>query len=327
MRAKPLRFVVLLAALVVSVAFSLCIGTVWIPFGEIVTSLAGSGDQLIIVRDLRLPRILLAAMAGGGLAAAGAAYQGLFRNPLADPFIIGSASGSALGATIVLILGLNAGAMGLTTISAGAFVGSLVATAIVFSMAAIGRSMNLTRLLLAGTAIGSAMNALAWILLILGDKPIALIVSTLLGSFVGRGWPDVYAALPWMFVGISGLIAMSRSLDALAAGDEVARGLGLRVRLAVALVMTFAGLLVASSVAVGGVIGFVGLVAPYLARAIVGHRHLLLIPASTIVGAILLLLSDTFARSILSSSELPVGVISALLACPFFLFVLKRVAL
>jgi iron complex transport system permease protein len=312
--------VVLLACLTASIG----LGAVRMSAGELWDGLCGFGESATIIRDIRLPRILLAALAGGGLAAAGAAYQGLFRNPLADPFIIGSASGAALGATIMLIAGASAGALGWSAVSTGAFLGSLAATALVYGTATFGKTMNLTRLLLAGLAVGSAFNALAWILLMLSDKSLAFIVSTLLGSLSGRGWPEFRATLPWTVTGLFGLMAMARPLDALAAGDAVARGLGLRVRLAVALVMIFAGLITAAAVAAGGVIGFLGLVAPFLARPLVGHRHLAVIPASTMIGMILLVLADTVARTAIAPEELPVGVVTALLAGPFFLLVLRR---
>ena len=324
MRSSFFRFLLLAVALIVSLAVAVCIGAVPLSLGEIWDGLNGFGDSATIVRDIRLPRVLLAALAGGGLAAAGAAYQGLFRNPLADPFIIGSASGAALGATLALIAGASAGYLGWSAVSSGAFLGSVIATAIVYFTAAFGKSMNLTRLLLAGLAVGSAFNALAWILLMVSDKSLAFIVSTLLGSLSGRLWPEFWATLPWTTIGLIGLMTLSRPLDALAAGDAVARGLGMRVRLVVALVMIFAGLITAASVAAGGVIGFIGLVAPYLARPLVGHRHLAVIPASTMIGMILLVLADTLARFVRAPAELPVGVMTALLAGPFFLLVLRR---
>jgi iron complex transport system permease protein len=319
----------LLLALAVcaSAILSMCVGSSHFSIGDVVNGLLGLLDDerdVLIIREVRLPRILLTAIAGAGLGAAGAAYQGLFRNPLADPFVIGSASGSALGATVVYLMGISSVWLGLAAVPAGAFAGSLLATALVYATAAIGRGMNLTRLLLAGAAVGSALNALAWILLMLSNRQLSFIVNTLLGSFSERGWPEFYAAVPWIVVGMIGLLILSRSLDALASGDDVARGLGMRVRLVVALVMMFAGLLVAATVAAGGVIGFIGLVAPFLARPLVGHRHIVVIPASALIGAILLIWSDTIARSILGTSELPVGVVTALLAGPFFLLVLKR---
>jgi iron complex transport system permease protein len=323
LRAITLRFVVLAAAAVMSVLAGLAVGAVSLSPLEILHGLAG-GDQATIVRDVRLPRVLLAALAGGGLAAAGAAYQGLFRNPLADPFIIGSSSGAALGATVVLLVGFTAGGFGLSAVPAGAFVGSLTATAIVYATAALGRGFELTRLLLAGAAVGSALNALAWVLLTLSDKSLMFIVNTLLGSFSGRGWAELSAVAPWMTAGLFGLFLLSRPLDALAAGDGVARGLGLNVPGAVAGVMTAAGVIVAAAVAAGGVIGFVGLVAPYVARAVVGHRHLAVLPASTLIGVSLLVIADTFARSAVAPGELPVGVVTALIAAPFFLVVIAR---
>ena len=323
MRSIVPRFGLLAAVALASVVTGLAFGALPLTLRDIVYGFGG-GEQATIVRDIRLPRVLLAALAGGGLAAAGAAYQGMFRNPLADPFIIGSSSGAALGATVVLLLGVTAGGFGLAAVPAGAFVGSLTATAIVYATAAIGRGLALTRLLLAGAAVGSALNALAWVLLTLSDKSLMFIVNTLLGSFSGRGWAELMAVAPWTVVGLIALQLLSRPLDALAAGDGVARGLGLNVPVAVAAVMMAAGVIVAASVAAGGVIGFVGLVAPYLARAVVGHRHAVVIPASTMIGMTLLVLADTLARSVIAPGELPVGIVTALLATPFFLVVIAR---
>lgn len=324
MGAVTAKFAMLGALLLVSAVLGLCLGAVAIPLGDLPTIFDGDFTKVNILRDVRLPRVLLAAVVGGGLAAAGAAYQGLFRNPLADPFLIGSASGASLGATVVLLTGGAAGWLGMAGVPAGAFVGSLIATAIVFLVGTTGRAWEIARLLLAGAAVGTMLNAVTWVLLMRKGESMVAIVSVLLGTLNNRGGADLLAALPWLATGFVGLLAVARPLDALSLGTEAARGLGLPVRWAVGGVMVFAGLLTAAAVAAGGVIGFVGLVAPYLARPLVGHRHLAVVPASAMLGASLLILSDLLARVLVAPAELPVGVVTALLAGPFFLAVLRR---
>jgi iron complex transport system permease protein len=322
--AVTVRFVLLILLVVVSFAIGLCWGSTSIPFRELPEIFNGTSTDATILRVIRLPRVILASLVGAGLAAAGAAYQGLFRNPLADPFLIGTASGASLGATVMLLMSVTTGWLGMSAVPAGAFVGSLVATVLVYVTGTTGRTWDLARLLLAGAAVGTMLNAVTWVLLMRQSKDLKDIIVTLLGSLNGRGWPDVITSWPWLAVGLIGLLVVSRSLDALTLGTDAARSLGLPVRLIVGLVMVFAGLLTAAAVSAGGVIGFVGLVAPYLARPLVGHRHLAVIPASALLGASLLILSDCLARAAVAPSELPVGVVTALLAGPFFLAVLKR---
>lgn len=314
-----IRLALLLMVLLAAGLLGVRVGSTPIPFREFF-----SEEWAVIVREVRLPRVILAILVGGGLAAAGAAYQGLFRNPLADPFLIGTSSGASLGAIVVRLAGLTGTWLGMGAVPGGAFLGSLLASVLVFVTGTAGRTWQLARLLLAGAAVGTMLNALSWILLMRQGEDIAYIIGSLLGSLNNRGWTDIAAVWPWLAIGLTGLMLCARTLDALALGEDAARGLGLPVRRAVAVVMMCAGLLTAASVSAGGVIGFLGLVAPYLARPFVGHRHVVLIPASALIGASLLILSDMIARLAVAPSELPVGVVTALLAGPFFLAVLAK---
>jgi iron complex transport system permease protein len=307
-------------------ALAVAAGPVRIPPERIVRALADPAADPVdraIVSETRLPRALLAGLAGAGLAAAGAAYQGLFRNPLADPFIVGSASGAAVGATLVLVTGWSVSALGVSAVPLGAFAGALAAAALVVAVAGLARGVPLVGLLLAGAAVGSLLNAAVWVLLAAYDQPLERVVNWLFGSFSQRGWPELAAAWPWLAGGCLGLWLASRPLDALAGGEDSARGLGLNVRLASAAVLAFGSLATAAAVSAGGVIGFVGFVSPYLARRVVGNRHVALLPASALVGSAVLILSDTVARTVLAPTELRVGVVTALLAGPFFLLVLR----
>jgi cobalamin transport system permease protein len=327
MRRRGLRILgLLLLMLTVGVA-SLAIGPVQLSATAIVEALLGgrTGDRVnatAIVWELRLPRIALAALVGLALGAAGAAYQGLFRNPLADPFVIGASSGSALGATLVIITAGKTSALGFAAVPLGGFVGAIGAAAIVYFSTAWWGRMPLVGLLLAGSAVSSFLGALVWLLMVLHDEDLAQIVAWLMGSLGGHGWAAVFGGGPYIACGIAGLCALARPLDALSLGEQPAKALGLPLTLVSGTVVAAASLASAAAVAVSGVIGFVGLIAPHLARACVGARHRYLIPASALTGAILLLLADDLARTVAAPVELPVGILTAILGGPFFLVVL-----
>jgi iron complex transport system permease protein len=299
------------------------------------TTTATDDTTAIILREIRLPRVLLAVLVGGGLAMAGAAYQGLFRNPLADPFVIGASSGAALGAAVVMVFGWQGGALGFGAVPLGAFLGALLAAAVVYASAAWSGGVPVVSLLLAGAAVSSFFGAAVWLLLFLNDKRLQIFVAWMIGSLNMRGWETVIGISPYLLGGAVGLGLLARPLDALAFGEETARSLGMRVRLMCGLVIAAASLTTAAAVAAGGIIGFVGLIAPHCARLLVGARHAVLLPASALMGALLLLLADDLARTaplLLPSDdlaqtsrglELPVGILTALLGGPFFLFLLR----
>ena len=317
-----------LAALLLGIGVaSLAIGPVRLPIRDVLGALTegrsgASSQAAAIVWELRLPRVALAALVGLALGAAGAAYQGLFRNPLADPFVIGASSGSALGATLVIVFGGSAGALGFAAVPLGGFVGAIGAAALVYAATAWWGRMPLVGLLLAGSAVSSCLGALVWLLMVLHDDDLARIVAWLMGSLAARGWPAVAAGWPFVAAGVAGLGLLARPLDALSLGEEPALALGLPIRRMTGAVVAAASLATAAAVAVAGVIGFVGLIAPHAARTLVGGRHRFLIPASGLAGAILLLLADDLARTVAAPVELPVGVLTAILGGPFFLLIL-----
>ncbi|MBS0206368.1 MAG: iron ABC transporter permease [Planctomycetes bacterium] len=315
--------------LLVAAILSLGVGAVTISPGRILqvvtnrTAGAAASTELTILWELRLPRLLLACFVGSGLGMAGAGYQGLFRNPLADPFVIGASSGAALGATLAIVTGWQGSILGLACIPGASLVGSLVAVAIVYSIASVGRQVAMVSLLLAGVALSSMLGAIVSLLMFLHEEKLMTIFSWLMGSLSGRGWSALWSSAPLILTGGFLLWMHSRALDALTFGEESAASLGLEMNRFRATIVLSASLITAASVAGGGIIGFVGLIAPHMARSLVGARHVMVIPMSGLLGALLLLLADDVARTIVAPSELPVGIVTALMGCPFFLFLLK----
>jgi len=319
----------LAAALFAALAMALALGAVRLSPAEALAALfSGAGTEpstaAVIVR-LRFARACLAAAVGASLAASGAVFQGLFRNPLADPYVIGSSGGAAFGAVLAIAMGTGAGAMGFSRIGLAAFAGGLGSTLVVYLVAGATRlRSDASSLLLAGTALGSLFSALVSIVLALKDKDLHQAWFWLLGGFSGRGLPELAAAAPAMLAGFIAALASSRSLDLLSVGDEEATSLGMRPVLTRFVVGGFAALSVSAAVALSGAIGFVGLVSPHLARRLVGPRHVRLIPAAALSGAILLVVADTVARTVFAPVEMPVGAMTALIGAPFFIYKIAR---
>ncbi len=318
---------------VVAMIVSVGVGPVTISPGrvaEILFARAGASSgatdaaaDATIVWELRLPRLLLACFVGAGLGMAGAGYQGLFRNPLADPFTIGASSGAALGATLAIVCGLHGSLLGIDAVTLAALVGALAAVALVYSIAAVGRLVPSVSLLLAGVTVSSFLGALISLLMFLNEERLSTIFGWLMGSLSGRGWPVLRTMAPLITAGSLMLWLLSRSLDSLTFGEETAASLGVRLIRLRALVVVAASLATAACVAAGGIIGFIGLIAPHMARLAVGARHVLVIPASGLCGMLLLLVADDLARTVTAPTELPIGVVTALLGSPFFLYLLK----
>ncbi len=326
-RKRYLSFMLALSAILLLVMLaSLAVGSVRLPLGQVVAALtSGEADATsrAIVWNLRLSRVILATLIGAGLATAGAAFQGLFRNPLADPYVVGASGGAALGATLAITAGLRISGAGLGPVPLAAFVGALAAVAIVYTVAEIGGMASAITMLLAGAALSTVLSALVTLVMTINDRSLHEIFGWILGGFSGRGWPHVQAVWFYLVGGSLAMWLLSRPLDALACGEETAQTLGLPLWQARTAIVGAATITTAAAVAAGGTIGFIGLIAPHVARMIVGSNHVRLIPASALVGALLLILADDFARTILAPVEIPVGVMTALLGGPFFLYLLK----
>ena len=277
-----------------------------------------------ILFDIRLPRVALMALAGAALAAAGTTYQGLFRNPLADPYLVGVASGAGLGATLVLTFRLPATALGLMAVPLGAFFGGVLAVAIVVLTARVGHGTPITTMLLAGVSIGSFATALTTFWMLRSPEGLRRAFNWLLGGYAGGGWVPVWIVLPYLAVGLIALQLNARALNVLQFDEEQARQLGLNVERLKLTLVGAATLMTAAAVAFGGLIGFVGLVTPHILRMLGGPDYRQLIPLSAVGGAAFLILADLIARTVLAPQELPVGVITALTGTPFFIFLLRR---
>lgn len=283
-----------------------------------------SATAATIVYDIRLPHTLLMALAGMALGGSGAAYQGLFRNPLADPYIIGVASGAGLGAVAVMSTNWPTTFLGTAAIPVAAFLGALVTVAIVYSIARVGRSAPVTTLLLAGVAVGTFASALTSLIMLLSQNELRRAISWLLGGFALGGWTPVLASLPYLALGLGVLILLGRPLNVLQFGDEGALQLGLNVEKFKLVIVVAASLTAATAVAFSGIIAFVGLIVPHLVRILWGADYRRLIPLSTLGGAAVLLAADIVARTILAPRDLPVGVVTSVVGAPFFLWLLRR---
>lgn len=280
--------------------------------------------QEAIVAQVRLPRVLLAAVAGAALAVAGAVYQGLFRNPLGDPYLLGVAPGAGLGATAIIVFGADLGLAWAQLLPAAAFVGALGATAVIYALARVERTTPVATLLLAGVAVGSFLSAVTSFLMFARPQRLQNALFWLFGSFSQAGWSSLGTALPYVVVGFAIAALCARPLNLLLLDEEQAQHLGVQVERTKLVLVVAATLLSAGTVAVSGLIGFVGLVAPHAARLLWGPDYRALLPTSALLGALFMLLADLAARTVFAPGELPVGVVSALCGGPFFLYLLRQ---
>lgn len=289
-----------------------------------------SEQQAVTLLDIRLPRVALGLLIGAALGASGAALQGLFRNPLADPGLIGVSSGAALAATFVVIVGdwtrivLPTGIQ-LFVLPISAFAGALATTWLVYRLATFGGNTVVATLLLAGIAINALAQAFSGFLTFYAtDTQIRSLTFWKLGSLGGGSWTTVAIAAPFILIPVLILPALARVLNALLLGDAEAGHLGFDVEKTKKLIIVLVALAVGASVAFAGLIGFVGLIVPHLLRLMVGADHRVLLPGSALLGAILLLAADLFARTTVAPAEMPIGVLTALVGAPFFLWLLLR---
>jgi iron complex transport system permease protein len=314
---RPTRLLLLAAAIALAFALSLMAGKVWVP-----PSAWGSADpRWWIVMELRLPRALLGLAIGAGLGLSGAALQGYTRNPLADPALLGISASAALGAVAAIFVGLGAS---LSAVAGSAMLGAAAAVALLALL--VGSSASATAFILAGTVLSSLAAALTALLISLAPNPFATseIISWLMGALTDRGWAELEIAAPLIALGLVVLAGAGRALDALSLGEAVARSLGidlarLQLRLALGLALT-----VGASVAVTGIVGFVGLIVPHLLRPLFGEMPSRLLLPSALGGALLVLVADSLVRLTPHAGELRLGIAMALVGAPFFFALLVR---
>lgn len=283
-----------------------------------------SNNHIVIVKNIRLPRILLSIVVGMSLAISGTTFQGMFKNPMADPFIIGISSGAALGATIAIVAKLQGNFLGLNATSIFAFIGAVLATYLVYSLARIKSKVPVTTLLLSGVAIGQFLTAVMSFLMVIFSNDLNKIIFWTLGSFATRGWDQVKIIIIPLIIGWGLLYYFSKDLNLMLLGEETAHHLGIEVERIKKIILLINSFIVAIVVSVSGIIGFVGLIIPHIGRLFVGPDHRILVPVSAIAGGIFMLFADTLARTIISPIEIPVGIITALFGGPFFIYLLRK---
>jgi iron complex transport system permease protein len=321
-----LRLLLLAAVALAALLAAVRLGAVPLSLRQVIDGMRGTADPttIAIVQRLRLPRAVLAAMVGGSLAASGATFQALLRNPLAEPYILGISGGAAVGAVFAIALGGVAASAGI--VSAAALAGALLAVLLVFRIAAVaGQALDTRILLLAGVVTGAFFNACILLALTFADADaFRSAVFWMMGSFSSASWRSIGMLALALVPGLAILAALARPLNLLAVGEETAAYLGTRVERTKLLAYGTASLLTAGAVAVSGVIGFVGLVVPHVVRMLWGPDHRFLLPASVLLGASFTILADTLARTVVAPTELPVGVVTAFVGVPFFVYLLRR---
>jgi iron complex transport system permease protein len=333
-RVRPLVLILALLVLVVVLLGSVLLGAADLGAGrvlrEILAEVTGgrsplTSTQAAILWELRVPRVVLGAMVGAALASAGAAYQGVFRNPLADPYLLGAAAGAGMAATIVVVCWPSATGGPGGPVPAAAFAGALGGVGLTWLL---GRSTgrNTATLVLAGVAVAAFLTAMQTFVQQLNTTTIQRLYSWMLGGLGGTNWTDVLLALPYIAVGAIVLCFAARLLDVLTLGDEEATTLGVRPARVRLVILCAASLATAGAVAVSGLIGFVGIIIPHVARRLAGPSYRAVLPLSLLGGAAFLVLADTLARTVLAPAELPIGVVTALAGAPAFIWVLRGTA-
>ncbi|MFV1999243.1 MAG: FecCD family ABC transporter permease [Acidimicrobiia bacterium] len=292
-----------------------------LPWIDIESGLSATDSS--VLWQVRLPRIALGALVGGMLALAGTSYQGIFRNPLADPYLLGVAAGAGLGATLAIVHGPQAGGASIAIVALAAFAGALIAALGSYVLGTVGKATTIT-LILAGVAVAAFLTAIQTYVQLRNTDSLREVFSWMLGRISTAGWGEVRAILPLVVISCIVIFLHRRLLDVLALGDEEATTLGIKVTTVRLVVLVAASLGTAAVVAVSGLIGFVGIIVPHALRLVIGTSYARLVPLSFLAGATFLVFADLIGRTIISPAELPIGVVTAFIGAPFFLAILLR---
>jgi ABC-type Fe3+-siderophore transport system permease subunit len=328
MRFRPWYWLLLIAALLIVAVIGIAYGATSLSLASVFAALRGSGDStsIAIVRDLRFPRVVLGAIVGAGLGASGAALQGSLRNPLAEPYLLGVSGGAAVGAVLVFALGFSSDGM----VTVAAFVGSVAAVIVALAVSRVGARgsrVDLRTLLVAGVIVGAFANATIMVALASAEpNTVRGALFWMMGSAADATWQRVAWLAASTAVAGGALVYWAREIDVLALGEETAASLGIDAERSGRRIFLIAALLAAATVAAAGLIGFVGLVVPHMARGMGLRAHRPLIVGAALIGATLVIAADLAARTVAAPTELPLGAITALLGVPFFLLQLRRLA-
>jgi len=277
-----------------------------------------------VIFDIRLPRILISVIVGIALAGSGVIFQGIFRNPMADPYIIGVSAGAAFGATIGLLFTGNIRILNLSSTSIFAFLGAIGTTFLIYNISKIKGKISILTLLLSGVALSSLLSSIISFMMIYKTHDLAKIYFWIMGGFTNSSWTNLLIILPVIIIIMIIASFFMRDLNVMSLGDERSNQLGVNSEKIKQILLILASIMAAAAVSVSGIIGFIGLITPHIMRIIVGPNHKVLYPTASILGGIVLLLSDTIARTILSPREIPVGIITSIIGVPFFIYLLIR---
>jgi iron complex transport system permease protein len=328
---------VLLAILFTCLIMGTALGSIYIPFGDVLKMCWNKlspfnfapgwrpVDETIILQ-VRLPRVIGGALVGAGLAAAGVVFQGLLRNPMADPYIIGTSAGAALGATLAMLLPLSMAFLGFGMVPVLAFAGALATVFLVYYLARVGGKTSVVNMLLAGFVVSAMLTALMFLVISMSDKlyeKFHSVYAFLMGGISVTGWGQIAVIAPIVVAGIIVARLWAYRLNAFALGEEGAAHVGVDVERSKTVFLALGSVLTAAAVSIGGLIGFVGLVIPHTMRLILGPDHRFLIPCSAIAGAAFLVMADTLARTLHPPQEIPVGIVTALIGAPVFIYLLR----
>jgi iron complex transport system permease protein len=334
--------ILLIFALFVTVVVSLNVGYAQISFTDILAILGKQvpflnnyvDSSLVrvasenIVLQIRLPRILAGVLVGAALAAAGVVYQGVFKNPMADSYVLGVSAGAAVGASFSILFGVSSFVFGLRLVQVAAFLGALFSMFLVYNIARVGSRVPVTTLLLCGIAVNFFLFAVVGLLEVVAGDELHAIVFWLVGGFSNVLWRDIWAVMPFIIIGTVIAYFYARDLNLLAMGEETAHHLGVNIERAKLVLLVLASLITGAAVSISGLIGFVGLMIPHVTRLVMGPDHRILFPTSAIIGAIFLVICDDLARVVAtpfaSTMELPVGIITMLFGAPFFILLFKK---